>query len=100
MRTFIAIDLPAPVRRIVVDRQRTLERHLHADDVGDVIRWTGVQNLHLTLRFLGETDDSQCRALDEILQSSLTDLQPFSLSIGHFGCFPNLSSSQYRLAGY
>jgi 2'-5' RNA ligase len=56
MRTFIAIDMPAPVLRQLTATQRRLTQHLQTQQLDRCVRWTPAGNLHLTLRFLGEID--------------------------------------------
>ena len=59
MRTFIAIDLPDAVKRRLGDVQRQLDHALQELHIARSVRWTAAQNLHLTLRFLGDTTDVQ-----------------------------------------
>ena len=90
MRTFIAIELPAAVKQRVIERQRTLQRLLDAQGVGSAFRWTPVDNLHLTLRFLGETGDVQRRQIEDTLASIAAQSTGFSLALQAAGAFPNL----------
>ena len=59
MRTFGATELPHSIRQRLVARQRWLEQQLIESGAGGVVRWTATDNLHLTLRFLGETSVAQ-----------------------------------------
>ena len=89
MRTFIAIELPEPVRRRIVQQQRFLTQHLRAARAESVIRWTATDNLHLTLRFLGETDESQRARVNEGLAAAAAQYAPLRLAVNEVGCFPN-----------
>ena len=63
MRTFIAIPLPARVRDMLGDMQRTLKSQ------GADVRWTAIPSIHLTLKFLGEMDPAMLPRLIAGLQA-------------------------------
>jgi 2'-5' RNA ligase len=90
MRTFIAIELPAAVKRSVIECQRSLQRLLDEEGVGSAFRWTPADNLHLTLRFLGETRDTQQRQMERALANIAAQSPAFSLALQAAGAFPNL----------
>jgi len=83
MRVFLAVELSSTVRdRIAVLHDEWKARIWSA-------RWVRPENLHLTLRFLGEVEPSVVAALVETLPESVRDCRPFSLSLRGGGCFPN-----------
>lgn len=57
MRLFVAIDLPDDLR----DRLDGLAAGIPG------VKWVPAENLHLTLRFIGEVDPAQAEELDEAL---------------------------------
>jgi 2'-5' RNA ligase len=78
MRLFTAIDLPDDVREHLARVAETLRGHPSLKDVS----WTKRENLHITLKFLGEMDDAQvpglCRALGRLVVPSMNlVLNPF-----------------------
>jgi 2'-5' RNA ligase len=89
MRAFVAIELPATLRRDLRALQQRLAVALDAAGAAQVVRWTAVESIHLTLRFLGETD----AALADVLARSLEQIAgahaPFDLRLAGVGCFPN-----------
>ena len=89
MRTFIAVDISDAARRLLLDLARRLDRSLDSASIGGCVRWTAPENLHLTLRFLGETSDAQRRAVDGGLASRLAAQPAFVLAVRHLGVFPN-----------
>jgi 2'-5' RNA ligase len=83
LRTFIGLDLGKTIRDKAVALQESLAR------AGSDVKWVEPENLHVTLLFLGEVDDRDvpavCRAVAECCQQ----LQPFTMSVEHLGCFGN-----------
>jgi 2'-5' RNA ligase len=76
LRLFLAIDLPAAVKAEV----RAICKALPA------AHWTNPAQLHLTLRFMGETPEDQLEALRARLAAVV--VAPFSLSLRAVGVFP------------
>lgn len=50
-------------------------------------RWVPVENMHLTVRFIGHVDDSRAPALIDALTPPL-DVPPFDIEFGGCGVFP------------
>ena len=78
-RTFIALDLPPAMRRAVVSIQETL-RTRQPD-----LRFTAQDNLHLTLKFLGEITAPATREAEERLQRIQPG--PLRMRLAGAGCF-------------
>lgn len=55
-RLFVAVDLPDAVRARLVEQTRALRTALRAARIEDAFRWVAAENLHVTLRFLGDVD--------------------------------------------
>jgi len=75
-RLFIAITPPEPVRAVVAD----LFTPLHD------VRWTPIEQLHVTLRFLGDVPEENIVALVDRLAA--IRVEPFLLPIEGVGAFP------------
>ena len=75
-RLFIAIDLPEPHREILGALQAPIRG----------VAWTSPEQLHLTLRFLGDTDRETRTAVTAKL--SHVSVQPFILPLAGLGVFP------------
>ena len=58
------------------------------------VRWTAYQNLHLTLQFLGDTEEKRIPELKKILNSLPQPASPVSLSFTAIGAFPNRDSAR------
>lgn len=53
------------------------------------VKWSPLQNLHLTLKFLGEIDDSQLSRVTDALSDISRGFEPFSLQLHGLGGFPD-----------
>ncbi len=85
VRTFIAIELDEATRRAIGDAQAQLKHARGAHD----IRWVAPENIHLTLKFLGDVDAEKMPALTRALADACASIAPFTLTFGGVGAFPN-----------
>jgi 2'-5' RNA ligase len=85
IRTFIALEMPDPVRRELDEISLRLRKELS----GTPLRWVPIDNMHLTLKFLGDTEREQIPALVEILQELTSPVAPTELRLRGLGAFPN-----------
>lgn len=86
MRTFIAIEIEEPLRKEFSFLQNEL-RKSQAD-----VKWVEPKNMHLTLKFLGETKEEKVEKIKEVLKKLTQELRPFEITFCNLGAFPNLSS--------
>ncbi len=82
MRCFIAINLPKEVKDHLYETENKLASGRFAK-----VKWTHKKNLHLTLKFLGEINDSQVEIIKHKLDS--IQCQMFNLKLGQIGFFPD-----------
>jgi RNA 2',3'-cyclic 3'-phosphodiesterase len=83
LRTFIAIDVPPAVLDTITRIQNRFKSlGLHAS-------WVKPGNIHLTLKFLGETDPDRISGIQNKLTETLAAFAPFRLSMNSAGVFPN-----------
>jgi 2'-5' RNA ligase len=83
-RVFVAIDLPAEVRRHITLHAARLREQLpevHAS-------WNREENIHLTLKFLGDLPLSRVEALSRATERAAGLVQPFELRVEGCGSFP------------
>lgn len=86
MRCFIGIALPEDVRTAVVTACRELqdlESHLRDD------KWVPRDNLHVTLKFLGEVSAESLDAVIRSLELACATIQPFDLELRRLRAVPN-----------
>jgi 2'-5' RNA ligase len=85
IRTFIAIELAAPIPEKLGDLQSRMQQDLPSG----LLRWVRPEGIHLTLKFLGEVPVEQVDRIAEALRGACTGHAPFGVSIAGMGCFPN-----------
>lgn len=91
MRIFIALDIPEGIRTRLsefMDRARAL-----APDA----RWSRVEGLHVTLKFIGEVTDARVQEIQAALASIKN--KPFILRFDGAGFFPNANAARVCWAG-
>ncbi len=81
MRAFIAIDFDDAVIRQLADLQTRLRQRLPS------LKWVRPDQLHLTVKFLGEMDDSRVAEIGEALTAIATNRAPFAVRLKSVGCF-------------
>ncbi len=75
IRTFLALDLDEPIRRHLVRTQQIL------DSAGASIRWTGLNQLHITLKFLGSVDDADIAGVCEMARQAAETVPAFDFDV-------------------
>jgi 2'-5' RNA ligase len=87
-RTFIAIELSERTRRCAGELQEQLRA------AGARLRWVRPQNLHFTLRFLGEIPPAQVARAVVATREAVRTARPFVIHIAGLGAFPSLQRPQ------
>jgi RNA 2',3'-cyclic 3'-phosphodiesterase len=93
MRTFIAIEIPSEIKSALAALQTGLRR------AGADVSWTKPENLHMTLKFLGEVDERRIVEVEKACVLSAAEFQPFTLSLNDTGVFPNAKQPRVLWAG-
>jgi 2'-5' RNA ligase len=75
IRTFIAFPLDEPIIRLLLKAQENLSQ------VGADVRWVERENLHLTLKFLGNVRDEELPGICAILDEAASQVEPFEFDI-------------------
>ncbi len=93
MRAFVGIGLPDGCRAAVA---RALSP-FRAD--GGRIAWVREQNLHVTLKFLGEIRPDQVDGLGTLLVDAAGGVPPFDVEVTGAGAFPSLRAPRVLWIG-
>lgn len=83
IRTFIAIEIPPEIQNNIAELQNNLKR------LGGKISWTKPGNIHLTLKFLGDTDVERIAAIGSELERAAKSTTGFKIHVKGTGAFPN-----------
>lgn len=89
----MAVNLPAPERRSIHRATAPLR------ELGAPVTWVGENNLHVTLRFLGEVPEEQAAAIGEALAGAVKPVRPFDVTLGGVGAFPDLDDPKVLWIG-
>jgi len=84
MRTFIAIELPEEIKSSLGRLQEELKAS-NAD-----VKWVEPNNIHLTLKFLGEIDDKKLDKVTKIIDGAAKENDKFKVYISSLGAFPKI----------
>ncbi len=85
IRSFIAIDFPD----FIHEKLDEVIQMLREENTG-AVRWVPAQNIHLTLKFLGDISPANLDMLCKILEAEAINHHPFSVEVGGIGAFPSM----------
>ncbi len=92
MRAFVAVFPPLEVRK----KTLASARRLPSDDR---VRWTGPENVHLTLKFLGEVREEALDILCTALGKVCAGYAPFDVVLAGLGAFPSARHARVVWSG-
>jgi 2'-5' RNA ligase len=93
MRLFIALELDTPLKHQL---SRLIEQ-LRTDAAK--VRWVAAENMHLTLKFLGEVPDGDVRAVCRVVDQVAAASAPVEFDVAGVGAFPGTQSPRIVWAG-
>jgi 2'-5' RNA ligase len=93
MRTFIAIELSEEIKDTLAQAQSHL-KYSSAD-----VKWVEKDNIHLTLKFLGEIDENKLANVKAALDEIAKDTKSFEISLKDIGAFPDIDHPRVIWAG-
>ncbi len=88
VRSFIAISLPEDIVKRLAQQVASIKEVVPRD----VIRWVQEDNIHLTLKFLGNVPSNDLKEIANSIQRLAARHAAFAFEVVSFGCFPNLNS--------
>jgi 2'-5' RNA ligase len=93
MRAFVAIPLPEEVRAVLAKLQDELKT------TGADVAWVEPENIHITLKFLGEITEEQRAAFEAELRRIAAAAPAFTASLDAVGAFPTMTSPRILWVG-
>lgn len=97
IRAFIAIELPHTWQTALADLQAAWQQQDR--QIAGQVRWVAPENVHLTLKFLGDVSTSKIATLQTTLRAICQTQTPFQLTMGLPGVFPNPSRPRVLWVG-
>jgi 2'-5' RNA ligase len=94
IRSFIAIELPPPIRAELGSLEEKLKGGRHP-----FVKWVDPEGIHLTLKFLGGVDSNLIPDIIETMTRVAQPAAPFSLQLGGLGVFPGWQRPQVLWVG-
>ncbi|MCM8766492.1 MAG: RNA 2',3'-cyclic phosphodiesterase [Candidatus Omnitrophica bacterium] len=92
MRTFIGIDLPENIKENLKQVIERLKKIKEAKPVK-------TENLHITLKFLGEVEEKDIDKIKEKLEKSTLDFKSFEVEVKGIGVFPSEKKTRVLWVG-
>jgi len=86
LRTFIAVEIPPHVQKKIQQETEPLRKAIGAS----LVRWVPVQNIHLTLKFLGDVSPASVDILTQMLRAEADSYLAFDMHVSGLGSFPSL----------
>ena len=85
LRAFIAVEIPPDIHKAIESKTAPLRAALDSS----LVRWVPSNNIHLTLKFLGDVSPANVDMLSQMLNVEVSQHQPFAIKFGGLGAFPN-----------
>jgi 2'-5' RNA ligase len=95
LRTFIAVEIPHHMQETIQQKTEPLRKAIGSS----IVRWTPPQNIHLTLKFLGEVSATSVEILTQMLRSQADSCPAFDIHISGLGSFPSLKLPRVLFIG-
>jgi len=80
-RGFIAIDIAATPQIITFEKE--------IEKTGADVKLVEPKNIHITVKFLGDTDEKLIDAIEQVMKESVKEIKRFFVTLIGTGVFPN-----------
>lgn len=95
LRLFIALTFSPEELQKIIKTMDDIKRHFPT--LG--MRWGRPSNIHLTMKFLGNVEQSRLPEINQALLSSVENIPPCSAELGGLGAYPSLAHPQIIYLG-
>jgi RNA 2',3'-cyclic 3'-phosphodiesterase len=85
LRAFIAVEIPTEIQQKVYRETANFRK-----GVDFLVRWVPIDNMHLTLKFLGDVSPSSVEFLMQMLRNEAENVPCFNIQLTGLGAFPSL----------
>ena len=97
IRSFLALNIDLHSVRSIDSEQRILRGK--CEEAGVTVKWVPPQNMHLTMRFLGEITEPMIQAVKDIVEQVTRSFPPFEMETAGLGVFPDTRNPRVIWAG-
>ena len=94
IRSFIAIELPREIKYELAQLGSNLMDARHP-----FVKWVDFENVHLTLKFLGNVPGNQITEITEAMKEAVYGISPFRLEVSGLGAFPEMAQPRVIWVG-
>lgn len=84
IRSFIAIEISKDIKNEIREWQEGLKKSVNG------VKWVNPDNIHITLKFLGNIHENQIPDLKQAVSKSVSGMDRFDIEVSGEGCFPNI----------
>lgn len=85
LRSFVAVEIPSDMQIALARSTAALQEALPKP----LVRWVAPQNVHLTLKFLGDVSPANLELLADAMTAETITHEAFSMTVGGLGAFPS-----------
>jgi 2'-5' RNA ligase len=85
MRTFVAIDFSPQIRGKIGE----IIEYFKTQTPDYALKWVEPQNLHMTIKFLGEVSEGHLRTIKDVLSDTLEGRSAFEIEVTGMGMYPS-----------
>ncbi len=93
LRSFLAVVLPTAILSRIGEVQEDLKSS-KAD-----VRWVSPENIHLTLKFFGNIEESQIEPIVKSIEKPVRTTSPIGMTVRGMGAFPGLKNPRVIWVG-
>ena len=85
LRAFIAVEIPVGIHQAIKKQTAPIQAALNAS----LVRWVPAENVHLTLKFLGDVSPANIDLLKQMLSAEVSHHRAFEVRFEGLGAFPS-----------
>jgi len=94
LRAFIAVEMPSEIQQKVYKETSDFRKGIDA-----LVRWIPAENMHLTLKFLGNVSPSNVEFLMQMLRNEAQAIPCFNIQLTGLGSYPSLKRPRVLYIG-
>ena len=80
-------EIIKPIEPVMKDFQSAFENEFK--NIDTTIKIVKPENVHITLKFLGDSNENLINEINDIIKNSVKDIKPFEITLEGTGVFPN-----------